>query len=270
VDPYADPDLTDATCTDETDAEGVTTTTCTFPVVWDYTDCSADYCDKTEADECSRPIEQGEAYRVSLGIDPDTESTSECSCTVHFEFSDGERSEDIILDTSHTHEALGEWDIHRWMVVLIAGECEGTEGEYNLEPVCVLRITSSTDDLYDGDYTFHEWSFKTKECTDIRKCKGEGDWILPGDVTPTAHRAYFLRDAALYYQTAEDCRCLLWFKNDLGEDLGAVDGNEIVTKDGEDSYLIPAGMAHYWMHCQVNYEHQLQWYTYDNELPPLL
>jgi hypothetical protein len=124
-----------------------------------------------------------------------------------------------------------------------------------------VRITSHDD--YTGSYTFHEWSFKTRDCTDIRKCVGEGDW----DVTaPDAVRAFFLINGE-FGHSSEDCRCLLWFEGEAGAEdwIGSAEGNEIISNAGEESYDITRTMRHYWIHCQVNYEHQLSFYRFDSE-----
>jgi hypothetical protein len=127
-----------------------------------------------------------------------------------------------------------------------------------MEPECIVRITS--DDDYTEEYTYHEWSFMTNTCTDIRKCKGEGEWI---EGTPEAIRAFFLMGAP-YDHTSDDCRCLLWFENGSEGTIGSADGNEIIT-DGPTSYdLAGQNMRHYWLHCQVNFAHQLSHYQYDD------
>jgi hypothetical protein len=171
----------------------------------------------------------------------------------------------ITLDANNRIWQLDQWDERRWEVKKIEGECTSTE-EQELDPVCVVRITSNDD--YTGEYTYHEWSFKTRWCTDIRKCKGEGDWIVDqagpsGAFTnPDAVRAFFLMGAP-YDHTSEDCRCLLWFHDAAGAFLdGSDNGLEIISEAGMDSVAISAGMRHYWLHCQVNFAHQLEFYHF--------
>jgi hypothetical protein len=119
VDPYGDPQETDATCYINDDGEDE----CMYPVVWDWTAPDDGYCqtyvptgtEQPTSNPNGRPINSNEAYRVSLGnvVDPETgEETTEpsaCECDFTIIFAEGEPVTFELTPANNVYK-LGQWD----------------------------------------------------------------------------------------------------------------------------------------------------------------
>jgi hypothetical protein len=77
---------------------------------------------------------------------------------------------------------------------------------------------------------------------------------------------------APYDHTSSDCRCLIWFKTAAEGFIGSSDGNELISSldtkpnssETKNEFAFAAGMRRYVLHCQVNYEHQLSFYNFED------